>query len=171
MYYTKDMFVKNSPNEGPNITTGYIDREIYKENPLTHYDLREYLDRNDRLLSPIERHLKLRGGKLSSIYFTRIYKLLSDVFTAFIGKICNGEKLYNNVTFQLFGIDIAMNDNYNPMIMEVNKGPDMEAKDERDSNLKHKVVQDIMQIINIAEGDNDFIQVLDYKDGEIVTAL
>jgi len=171
MYYTKDMFIKNSPNEGPNITTGYIDREIYKENPLTHYDLREYLDKNDRILSSMERHLKLRGGKLSSIYFSRIYKLLSDIFTAFIGKICNGEKLYNNVTFQLFGIDIAMNDNYNPMIMEVNKGPDMEAKDERDSNLKHKVVQDIMQIINVAEGDNDFIQVLDYKDGEIVTAL
>jgi len=41
MYYTKVPFVKNSLDDAPNITTGYIDRQVYIDNPLTHYDLRK----------------------------------------------------------------------------------------------------------------------------------
>ena len=47
MYYTPKKFVLNSIDKDVNITTGYIDRKIYEENPLTHKDFMEYLDDND----------------------------------------------------------------------------------------------------------------------------
>ena len=83
MYYTKDEFKKNSLQIGHNITTGYIDRWVYSVNPLTHTDLREYLDK-ERELTEQEKKLKLRGFKLSSIFFNRIHLLLKNIFLSFI---------------------------------------------------------------------------------------
>jgi hypothetical protein len=57
MYYTSKFFEKNSMDFDKNITSGYIDRQVYKENPLTHEDLREYLD-SDRQLSEFEKYLR-----------------------------------------------------------------------------------------------------------------
>jgi len=42
MYYTPKPFVKGSMDLDRNVTTGYIDRKIYEENPLTHDDFRAY---------------------------------------------------------------------------------------------------------------------------------
>ena len=81
------------------------------------------------------------------------------------------EKLYNNVKFQLFGVDVAVNDQLYPYVMEINKGPDMGAKDKRDSELKHNVMTDLMTIIGeIPENPNKpngFIKILDVEDNEI----
>lgn len=177
MYYTKDLFKKGSLEEGPNITTGYIDRWVYKVNPLTHGDFKEYLDK-PRDLTDFERSIRDQGLKLSQIIFNRIYKLLADVFIAYAGKIGMMEKMYNNIKFQIFGVDIAINDQLYPMVMEVNKGPDMGAKDERDSKLKHNVVTDMMKIVGeigeIGEMDNEnmdkqngFIKILDIDNNNV----
>ena len=42
MYYTPELFEKNSSDLKKNITTGYIDRQIYIDNPLTHMDWRKW---------------------------------------------------------------------------------------------------------------------------------
>lgn len=77
----------------------------------------------------------------------------------------------SNITFQLFGVDIGVNDNLSPMMMEINKGPDLGAKDDRDSELKHKVVRDMLKIVGVArkisDDDHDFVQVLDIENGKI----
>lgn len=165
MYYTKTPFVKNSVEIDPNITTGYIDRKVYEVNPLTHEDLRQYLDKENRTLSQIEKNIRNQNLKISDIYFNRIYHLLKDVFITFVGRICNS-KLSDSVSYQLFGIDIAVNDKLNPMIIEINKGPDMGAKDVRDSKVKHKVMGDILTIIGAKpKSDTDFIRVLDINNG------
>jgi len=164
MYYTKELFRKGSTDFGPNITTGYIDRAVYEVNPLTQQDFRQYLDK-DRPLTNIEQHIKNQGLKISNVVFNRIYLLLKNVFMAYVGNICSG-KLKNNVTFQLFGVDIAVNDDLYPMIMEVNKGPDLGAKDKRDSELKHSVVRDMLKLIGVVNKDNTkngFIKILDYE--------
>lgn len=164
MYYTKELFRKGSTEFGPNITTGYIDRAVYEVNPLTQQDFRQYLDK-DRPLTNIEQHIKNQGLKISNVVFNRIYLLLKNVFMAYVGNICFG-KLKNNITFQLFGADIAVNDDLYPMIMEVNKGPDLGAKDKRDSELKHSVVRDMLKLIGVVNKDNiknGFIKILDYE--------
>jgi hypothetical protein len=162
MYYTKVPFVKNSLDADVNITTGYIDREVYEKNPLTHGDLRMYLDKPDRILSPIEQNICNQGLRLSDVYFKRIYEMLRDIFLAFIGKFAKSDKLANNIGFQLFGIDVAVDDELNPMLLEVNKGPDLNLKDVRDGELKQKVVLDILKSIDTIENkDNGFFTILE----------
>jgi hypothetical protein len=168
MYYTRDKFVKGSVEEGPNITTGYIDRQVYIDNPLTHKDLRVYLD-NIRSLNKTEKNIREQGLKISDVYFGKIYQLIKEVYTSFLGRICGGDKLKNNVTFQLFGIDIAVDENINPKIMEINKGPDMGAKDKRDSDVKHGVIADMMNIIGAIKTshDNGFINIIEFENGTL----
>lgn len=166
MYYTPKFFKKNNLDKDVNITTGYIDRKVYQENPLTHKDFKKYLDDNKRVLSNIENNIKNRNLKISDICFNKINDLIKDVFICFVGIICKSQKFkYNNTLFELFGVDIAVDEDLNSMIMEINKGPDMSAKDERDSQIKHNVVRDILRLVksidenNIIE-ENGFINVI-----------
>jgi hypothetical protein len=170
MYYTKDMFKENSTEDGPNITTGYIDRKVYEENPLTHDDLRIFLDNSNRSnLLDVEKEIKNQGLKISEVYFHRIYHTLRSVFMAFVGKICIGKKFTkNNTLFQLFGVDIAVDNKLNSMVIEINKGPDMGAKDDRDGAIKQRVVDDILTTIgSLPKRDSRFIRILDVKNGMI----
>lgn len=167
MYYTRELFIKGSMNEGPNVTTGYIERKVYTENPLTHDDLRKYLDDPNRKgLYTTEKNIRDQGLAISKIYFDRIYDLLKNIFISFVGKICKNSKFRDNTMFQLFGVDVAVDDNLNPMVMEINKGPDLGAKDKRDSELKHGVVRDILDTINMTNSPNKngFIKILDIKN-------
>ncbi len=162
MYYTKDLFKQNSIEMGPNITTGYVDRWIYDVHPLTHEDFRKYLD-SKRPLSVAEKNVTTN---LSTHVFNNIYELVKDVFKAFYGKIGNGEKLYNHMSFQLFGLDVAIDDKLNAKIMEVNKGPDLGSKDDRDGNLKRGLIKDILRIVKAVDDDssNKFLKVLDIEN-------
>lgn len=158
MYYTKNSFKKNSKNINDNITTGYIDRKVYIKNPLTHNDFRSYLNDPLRKLSKIEKNILNNNDKISDIVFYRIYKLINNVLQA-----CENDiKTDNDSTnFQLFGVDIAICNKLYPMIMEINKGPDLNAKDKRDKQVKLKVVSDMIKTIGLKENiNNDFIQVL-----------
>lgn len=170
MYYTKESFVKGSLRSESNITTGYIDRKIYDKSPLTHDDFRTYLD-SDRNITDHERNIKKHGLILSKVVFERIYNLLRDVFIAIVGKICTKCKLSDGISFQLFGADIALDDKLNPMIMEINKGPDLGSKDERDGSVKYKVVSDIFRKIKAINDNkkNDFKQILEVTNSNIVS--
>lgn len=174
MYYTKVPFRKNSLEDDVNITTGYIDRQVYIDNPLSHDDLRKYLDNPQRTnLLEIETEIRKQGLKISEVYFNRIFNVIKDVFIAFVGKISkksDGTTKFNdtNITFQLFGVDVGVSDELNPMIMEINKGPDLGAKDERDSNIKHGVIRDMLRVIKVVNNgnSNNFIQIIDIDDGK-----
>ena len=141
MYYTSELFQKKSKDIAKNITTGYIDRQVYDENPLTHSDFKDYLDYNN--------------SNNSVIVFNNIYNLIKDIFSVYFDKVGNERKLYNNKKFQLFGCDIAVDDKLNSKIMEINKGPDLGAKDKRDSELKHNLVRDIFKTVGLIDNDND----------------
>ena len=169
MYYTKQKFNPSSFSDDNNITTGYIDRQIYIDNPLTHQDLITYLDK-DRKLSNIEQKIRDQGILISDIYFYRIRQLLRDIYMSFIGKICGGTKLNENVTFQLFGVDVAVDNELNPSVMEINKGPDMMAKDERDKEVKHAVIKDMLSIVGLVnmEKNNGFKTILEFENGTII---
>lgn len=163
MYYTKDYFVEGSEDFGPNITTGYIDRSVYEQNPLTHGDFRIFLDDPNRDRSEIEKQIAV-NYKISEYVFSNIYRLLHDIYRSFIGAICGG-KLGDNITFQLFGADIAIDNMLKPMVMEINKGPDMNAKDGRDGDVKYKCMRDIFDKLGAIQNKdtNGFIHILEYS--------
>lgn len=161
MYYTKMPFIKKSLEDGPNITTGYIERWIYHVNPLTHNDFKTYLDDDDRSKTKPELDIINHGSKLSNIVFDRIRDLLIQVFKSFDQVVCVGSQLDKFVTFQLFGVDIAIDDHLNPMVIECNKGPNIEAHDQHDGELKHKVIRDILKILKlIPDEDNGYIRII-----------
>ena len=164
MYYTKDFFKENSVESGPNITTGYVDRWIYDVHPLTHEDFRKYLD-SDRSITETELRIFNNGNKLSNYVFTNIYDLIKNMFTAFYGKIGNGKKLHDHTSFQLFGLDVAIDNKLQAKIMEVNKGPDLGSKDDRDGNLKRGLIKDILRTVDLVDNDstNKFLKVLEIK--------
>ncbi len=133
-----------------------------------------YKNPNRKGLLNVEAEIRSQGLSISEVYFNRIYGSLKDIFMTFVGRISrqnNGMKKFNNtnITFQLFGVDVGVNDKLNPIVMEINKGPDLGAKDTRDSNLKHNVVRDMLQILGITKTfkPHNFIKILDVKDKSV----
>lgn len=137
MYYTPKFFEKGSLDKDINITTGYIDRKVYDENPLTIQDFIEYLGeaKGDLLIKNI----------VSS--FSQLKSAYSDVLMKRNEKI-PGKK------FNIYGVDIAPNENLEIDIIEINKGPDLTYKDERDKNVKLTMVFDCFSLMNIVQGGN-----------------
>jgi len=159
MYYTRELFRKDCTEDGPNITTGYIDRKVYEENPLTHADFRIHLDDPNRELTEPELDVRNRGEKISDIVFSNIYELMRKVMMSSKNKLCSDGKLRNQISFQLFGADVAVNNKLGAEIIEINKGPDLGYKDERDGSLKKKVIYDIFSMLKIVpEKDNGFVE-------------
>ncbi len=132
--YTSKDFVSLS-NFDENITNSYkTDNNIYIKNPYTINDLYRYLDKN---------------GYSSDLLKIKIKKIISLLASVIIEPVCNLEKLNSNKTFQLFGMDILVDENLDPYILELNKGPDMNPKDKRDELLKKKVLEDVFDRTNI----------------------
>lgn len=162
IYYTRAPFKKGSTEDDPNITTGYIDRKVYETSPLTHEDFRKYLDNYDREVTDFELDKLSKGVSLSELFFDRVNELFVKVVESVKHTVCINSKLKDHYTFQLFGADIAVSEELEPQLMEINKGPDMSAKDVRDSDLKHKVMDDIFKVIKIIpDNGNDFIKIVD----------
>lgn len=172
MYYTKQLFVKGNKSNDNHITTGYVDRDVYHKNPLTHVDFKKYLDmqsnekyhssNNPRILYPNEIALRAQNLKISNVIFKRIERLLADVFISFKGTICrkmnnSGEPIpiYNDYSVQIFGADVAINDQLQPQIIEINKGPDLSPKDDRDGEVKRKMFSDVLEVVGVKSKSND----------------
>jgi hypothetical protein len=170
MYYTPESFIKGSLDMNSNITSGYIDRQVYDVNPLTHHDFIKYLDNSERQLNIYETHIRNQQLIISNVVFKRIYDLLRDVFIAVYNKINKNSKIFDKISFQLFGADIAINNQLIPSLMEINKGPDLGSKDKRDGDVKYKVVSDIFRTIHIINDNNtnNFIHILSINNGIII---
>ena len=153
MYYTASRYVPNSIDTKVNITTGYIDREVYEKNPLTIKDFQQYLNDESRPLSPIETKIR-RYNMLSEYLMTNVSELIKKVFCIFGSKLGNKEKLKNNLKFQIYGIDIAVDEDLHVKLMEINKGPDLSSKDDRDCEVKYNLIKDAFKTVDILDNDN-----------------
>jgi hypothetical protein len=134
VYYTPEYYDPDSTDFNKHITTGYIDRKIYNTNPLTLDDFRAYLNKQE-------------SGS-ADVWNKNVNKLMKDVITACAVKVCKNEKLKKHIRFQIFGSDIAPTNDLSAYLMEINKGPDLNAKDERDKQVKLRVQSDIFKIVD-----------------------
>jgi hypothetical protein len=78
----------------------------------------------------------------------------------------------DGVSFQVYGTDIAIDEDLNPMIMEINKGPDLTGKDKRDTDLKVGLGKDILKSVGLLENvNNKFVTTLEmiHKNGNYLT--
>lgn len=136
MYYTKKPY-NYSTNIDEGITTGYIDREIYNTNPLTHIDLKNYLIKNN-----ID----------DNILFENIQCNISEILDAIHSSIYSTK---GETNFQLFGIDIQPDSNLNVKLIEINKGPSLIEMDEKDAKIKRKLQEDIYKTVGIVKDNSN----------------
>ena len=144
MYYTPYFYDPDSTDFEKHITTGYIDRQVYIDNPLTIQDLYKYL-----------------GVDKSKILEDNICKAMKHVTMALSKNVCTNNA-NDKVKFQVYGVDIAPLSDLSVKLMEINKGPDLNEKDERDGVVKKSMQSDIFKIIDpfiSADKSNGFIQV------------
>ena len=109
---------------------------VYDNKPESFEDLKLYLNNNNYD---------------SNLLFKRIDVLIQRIGLSAEGNLCQLDKLKNNKTFQLFGVDIIFDNNMYPMLLELNKGPDMVAKNDKDSDMKRKIEVDMFQKVGLIE--------------------
>lgn len=136
MYYTPKKFKKNSLDKDRHITTGYIDREIYEMNPLT-----------------VKEFYKFLGTKNANILKQNLNNLFSYISSSYKPHIMKYDANHH-LNFMILGCDVAVNKNLECKIMEINKGPDLTYKDERDKFVKYNLVKDTLHQIGLINNPN-----------------
>lgn len=139
MYYTPQSYECNSMDPDRQITTGYIDRQVYIDNPLTHSDLEAFLGQ--------PKYTKLRSNIIKCM------RIIKSVYTPIFAER-NLKRGFNGVCFNVFGVDIAPDDSLNCTIMEVNKGPDLSYKDKRDRDVKLQMLKDVFKLVGMVQDNN-----------------
>ena len=137
VYYTKVPFSKNSEDPDVHITTGYIDRTVYDKNPMSLQDLENFI-------KP-ERY---------SILSHNINDCIKGVMQAFVPKVQEYDTS-DQTNFVILGCDFAVSSQLTCKLMEINKGPDLDYKDERDREVKYNLVKDTLITLGIIKGHTD----------------
>tara|TARA_Y100000389_G_scaffold201374_1_gene243950 strand:- start:412 stop:1512 length:1101 start_codon:yes stop_codon:yes gene_type:complete len=137
MYYTPKKFKKNSLDKDRHITTGYIDREIYEMNPLTVKEFYTFL-----------------GIKKANILKQNLFNLFNYIHSSYKPHIMSYDANHH-LNFVILGCDVAVNHNLECKIMEINKGPDLSYKDEKDKAVKYNLVKDTLHQIGLINNPNN----------------
>tara|TARA_B100000902_G_C27304929_1_gene914892 strand:+ start:1552 stop:2877 length:1326 start_codon:yes stop_codon:yes gene_type:complete len=132
-YNEKSLYKNNIIDKEQHFTSYNFNTNLYEDKKLPESldDLNNYLgkEKYDKLIQKI------------------IYKL-NFIRKAFINKLCKNEGLYNNICFQLFGIDIILKENnLEPLILEFNKGPNLDFISPNDENMKTNMLENLFKLI------------------------
>jgi hypothetical protein len=131
VYYTPKMFQANSHDKDENITTGYIDRKVYEENPMTLMELKAFM-----------------GEAAYTTMFSSVKSVLSHVAAVYTPVLTKAnEALSDKSKFLIFGCDFAPSTSLDVKLMEINKGPDLRYKDDKDKDVKLTMVHDMLNLV------------------------
>jgi len=145
--YTKDKTTGEIKFES-HITSYQMDPDLYEKENLPHNfkELRKYL-------GPQE---------YSRIWVKLMAKL--KIFSGAIGHVFEDDKFKDKVCFQLFGMDVIL-DGDEPYILEVNKGPDMIPKCNKDNELKQNIYEEVFNLAGLIHRpfkQNNFMKIYTY---------
>jgi hypothetical protein len=146
IYYAKKKW-DDTISFDTHITSGYVERSIYDTHPLTLKNLYEHI-----------------GTKNADSLKENILKLMNNLQTSYHNILKFKDTNTKGITrCNILGVDIAPNDKYDVTIMEINKGPDLNAKDERDGFLKRNLIKNAFELCNVLpknEVKNNFIKLI-----------
>lgn len=142
IYYTPKKYDKKSTDKDRHITTGYIDRKIYDTNPMTVKELQKLIGKKATIV--LKYNLKSLFRYVASVYSQIVLKYDSN----------------HHLNFVIFGCDIAVGSDLSCKLMEINKGPDLSFKDERDGNVKKTLISNVLNDIGVInESHDNFINI------------
>lgn len=137
-HYSGKDFSLSDLSDLRHIPSGYNeDAKFKREHPETLQELQEYL-----------------YNKEGIDLFTRIDKNLQKCSFAF--KKVLGKKFPNNICAQLFGLDFVITNTFQPMLIEINKGPEMSWSSPKEESYKRQIVEDMINIVNDELVSSDF---------------
>lgn len=126
--YANKPLKPNSNETEEQITSIHLDTNIYNKFPLTTKEF----------------------GAINQNWektFKHIQNNLSKLLKAFKHYITQNENLKKNISFQLFGTDIILNDQMYPYILEFNKGPSLIPVNQKDKMLKSNLLKDMLDLV------------------------
>jgi hypothetical protein len=111
---------------------------FYDENPHSWEDLKRYINKTYNSSGDIGRNMEKKVIKI----IKRIKKIMR--------RVCiTPEEWWKITQYQLFGLDFIFDEEWNPYLLEINKGPDMEYKCNKDVIIKRRVYEDIYRTMEI----------------------
>lgn len=142
--YTPQPYNQDTLEFNTNITSYKQDKSIYDKNPLTYEQLLTYLGNN-------KYNSELADNNIKTV--------MTKTANAIKHHLCNIPNLNKVTTFQLFGVDILLNDKLDAWLLEINKGPNMMPVNSNDLELKNTIYSDVYKNINIlSDSNNGFIE-------------
>lgn len=84
----------------------------------------------------------------------KICAKLKMIAKSVISDLCTNENTRDFTMFQLFGVDIIVDDKFDPLVLEFNKGPDMTYKTDKDQQLKEQLFDDLFNLVNVGKISN-----------------
>jgi len=144
--YTNKPYSKNSPDTETQITSYKLDKQIYDSLPLTIDDFKK---QTGNMWYPIRDKIRMK---------------LVRVVQAYKNKLGLNPVLRQNVCFQLFGVDVILNEEREPFILEFNKGPDMNFTNSSDYNMKYELHRDMFSLVGLLPSgkENRFVSIYQY---------
>jgi hypothetical protein len=138
LLYAKNKYNQDNNNFDENITNSYsVDKNIYETHPCNVAELEKMLNKSG--------------------INNKIQEKLILLSRAIVLPLDNLKNIRDNKKFQLFGVDVLIDKEHEPYILEINKGPDMIPKDDTDKKLKKKVLMDVFSKVDIIDDShNDF---------------
>lgn len=134
IYYAPNKFNRSSFDDDVHITTGYIDRKMYDDKPMTLQDFNTTLNTEEK--NTLNFNIKRIFKNVKKSYHKHLLRYDSS----------------NKTNFVICGADLAIDNNLNCKLMEINKGPDLSYKDDRDKVVKYNVVNDAFKIVGLTDG-------------------
>ncbi len=149
-HYTSRDFDTNDLSKEIHIPSGYNEDQEFKDShPETLKELQAYMNRNNNQ---------------GDYFFNRIDELLRTCCIAFSKVLGNESKFkeQDTVRCQLFGIDILGDEALRPVLIEINKGPEMAWSSEPERQYKKKIVTDMFDLLGYTKATphNEFTPIL-----------
>ena len=139
IYTNQDYDPKDINKLEAHLTSLNLNTQIYSKAPETLPELSNFIG---------QKHYNTIWGKI-------VYKL-GRVMQAVKPLVCQDGK--GAMNFQLFGVDVMLDQNMEPWILEFNKGPDMTYKTPNDEKMKTQLYKDLFCLVgltNYKEKDNE----------------
>lgn len=150
-HYTSVDFTTTVLARDAHIPSGYTEDSNFKAaHPETLKDLQSYLNEYQQA---------------GDYFFDRLDKMLTECCHAF-SKVLGTNKKFkdnNNVRCQLFGLDVLSDENLRPVLIEINKGPELAWSSDIEYQYKKQMLGDMFNLLGQLKSDtpNEFIPILE----------
>lgn len=106
---------------------------------------------NKWTIKTLKKHIEKEGKNFNELW-DKIKDIVTKIFITYQGKannIINKYQITNSNLFELFGIDILIDDKLKPWLMEVNINPSLNTDSKLDLVIKTDLMTDLFNIIGI----------------------